>query len=220
MAIVIAVTGRKGGIGKSTITGNLAGELIEAGFNVRVLDTDPQQSLTNWGKLGDGVLSLISEAVETEHPQVFSRAVELAKEKADIVLIDTPPGFADPALLASLMADVVLLPSGPSPLDIMAAKDALELVQEAQKSRPDLRIRFIPSKLIARAGLSNDLPQALKDLGAPVLPGIHQRTVVAEAALSGLTVIEYAKSSPARAEFKALSDALIKELKPKKSKKR
>ena len=124
MATVIAVTGRKGGIGKSTITGNLAGELVALGFNVRVLDTDPQQSLLGWANLGDGLLKRITSAVETEHPEHFKQAVEAAKKQADIVLIDTPPAFADPALLASLLADIVLLPAGPSPLDIMAARDA------------------------------------------------------------------------------------------------
>lgn len=211
MATVIAVTGRKGGIGKSTITGNLAGELVALGFNVRVLDTDPQQSLLGWANLGDGLLKRITSAVETEHPEHFKQAVEAAKKQADIVLIDTPPAFADPALLASLLADIVLLPAGPSPLDIMAARDALELVKEAKAQRGNGKpfIRFVPSKTISRAGLSQDLPQTLAGLGAPVLPGLAQRTVVAEAALTGLTVSEYAKNCPARFEFQALAAALL-----------
>jgi chromosome partitioning protein len=210
MAKVVAVTGRKGGIGKSTITGNLAGELTALGYSVRVLDTDPQQSLLGWANLGDGLLKRITTAVETDHPEKFKQAVEAAKKVADIVLIDTPPAFADPALLAALLSDVVLLPAGPSPLDIMAARDALELVREAQAQRGGAKpvIRFVPSKTIPRAGLSNDLPQTLAGLGEPVLPGLAQRTVVAEAALSGLTVLEYAKNSPARAEFETLTKAL------------
>ena len=42
---IIAITGRKGGIGKSTITANLAAELVALGRSVAVLDTDPQKSL-------------------------------------------------------------------------------------------------------------------------------------------------------------------------------
>jgi chromosome partitioning protein len=209
---VIAVTGRKGGIGKSTITGNLAGEFSAMGKRVRVLDTDPQQSLCSWANLGNGLLRQITRAVETDHPERFKQAVEQAKGAADIVLIDTPPAFADPALLAALLADIVLLPAGPSPLDIMAARDALELVKEARQQRGGEKplIRFVPSKAISRAAMSHDLPQTLETLGAPVLPGITQRTVVAEAALTGLTVSEFPRSNLARGEFRHLAEAVLK----------
>ena len=54
---IIAVIQQKGGVGKSTITANLAGELIEKKLIVRVLDLDPQQSLVSWARMGGGVLS-------------------------------------------------------------------------------------------------------------------------------------------------------------------
>ena len=49
---IIAVIQQKGGVGKSTITANLAGELASSGRSVRVLDLDPQLSLANWSRLG------------------------------------------------------------------------------------------------------------------------------------------------------------------------
>jgi chromosome partitioning protein len=199
---IIAVTGRKGGIGKSTITANLAAELAGLfGYSVAVLDTDPQRSLKAWAGLGEGLLAKVVEPVEATRPDAFRRTVEKAVQRADLVLIDTPPGFADPALLAA---------AGPSPLDIMAAKDALELAREARMKRSSQHpvIRFVPSKVVARTGLSRDLAASLEGLGEPVLPPIGQRTVVAEAALSGLTVREYAKGSPAQQEFEALARAV------------
>lgn len=207
---IIAVTGRKGGIGKSTLTGNLAAELVELGYTVRVLDTDPQRSLVTWASLGEGLLAQISEAVDTAHPELFKAAVQRAAKAAQLVFIDTPPAFADPALLASLLADIVLLPAGPSALDILAARDSLDLVREAKKQRGGRKplIRFVPSRLISRAGISHDLPDSLTALGEPVLPGVTQRTAVAEAAIEGLTVAEYARSSPAREEFRTLAQAL------------
>ena len=45
---VIAVIQQKGGVGKSTITANVAGELVRKGRTVKVLDLDPQQSLVIW----------------------------------------------------------------------------------------------------------------------------------------------------------------------------
>ena len=210
MGIVIAVTGRKGGIGKSTIIGNLAGEFAAVGWTVAVLDTDPQQSLCQWAKLGEGLLSRVTLPVATDDPGRFQQAIVAAKATAQLVLVDTPPAFTNPALLAALLADMVLLPAGPSPLYITPAKESLELVKEAQTQRggPLPLLRFVPSKMISRARLSHELPNSLLTLGAPVLPGITQRTVIAEAALVGLTVAEYAKSSPARTEFRALAKVL------------
>ena len=211
MGIVIAVTGRKGGIGKTTITGNLAGEFAAVGWSVAVLDADPQQSLYHWGKLGQGILSRVTVPVATDDPGQFQQAIVAARATAQLVLIDTPPAFTDPSLLAALLADMVLLPAGPSPLDIAPAKESLELVKEAQIQRGGQlpQVRFVPSKLISRTLFSRDLPQTLSDLGAPVLPGITQRVVVAEAALVGLTVAEYVKkSNPARTEFLALAKVL------------
>ena len=49
---VIAIIQQKGGVGKSTITANLAGELVEKRLIVRVLDLDPQQSLAAWARMG------------------------------------------------------------------------------------------------------------------------------------------------------------------------
>jgi chromosome partitioning protein len=210
---VIAVTARKGGVGKSTITGNLAAELYELGYSIHVLDADPQQSLCKWARLGESFLSVVSEPADTTHPQRFRDLVAASQSKAQVVLIDCPPAYADAALLAALVADIVLIPCGPSPLDIMEAKDTLELMNEARKTRGGKKplIRFVPSKMISRAGLSNDLPKALADLGEKVLPGLTQRTVIAEATIEGKTIPEYAPRSPAQVELLALANA-VKEL--------
>lgn len=48
---VIAVIQQKGGVVKSTITANLAGELVEKKLIVRVLDLDPQESLAAWARM-------------------------------------------------------------------------------------------------------------------------------------------------------------------------
>jgi chromosome partitioning protein len=206
---VIAITGRKGGIGKSTLVANIGAEMAGLGRSVALLDTDPQQSLIAWARLGDGFLSKHVKAVDASRPEGFRLAVR-DLSATDRVLIDTPPGFADPALLASLVADLVLLPAGPSPLDIMAAKDALALALEARKERGDNKpeVRFVPSKVQPWTNLGRDLPESLRELGEKTLPAIAQRVVVAEATLSGLTVSEYSPQSSAHEEFRALAKAI------------
>jgi chromosome partitioning protein len=207
---VIAVTGRKGGVGKTTLTGNLAVELLALGRSILVLDADPQQSLVSWAGLGDGVLRDVVRPIEVSQPAEFRRAVAKAAKQVDRVIIDTPPGFADPALLAALVSDLVLLPAGPSPLDLMAVRDAMEVARQARKERGGERplIRFVPSKVTSRTRMSADLSGTLADMGEAVLPAIGLRTVVAEATLAGLSVREFAKSSAATDEFEALAAAI------------
>lgn len=211
---IIAVTGRKGGIGKSTITANLAAEMVAMGRSVVVLDADPQGSLVAWAGLGEGILATLVRAVDAGHPVQFRKAVQAASQEAERVLIDTPPGFTDPALLAGLLADLVLLPAGPSSLDIMAARDAIELARQARKERGDGKpvLRLVPSKVV-NTRLGHELEGSLRELGEQVLPPIGQRAAVAEAALTGLTVREFARTSRSAEEFEALAKAVEKVLK-------
>ena len=206
---VIAIAGRKGGVGKSTIAGNLAAEFAAMKRSVRVLDADPQHSLVAWAAQGDGMLARAVEKVEGGAGTLRARARQAEKD-ADIVLIDTPPGAPDIAYEAALAADLMLLPCGPSPLDLFALKEALSLTLKARAARRSKkpRIRFVPSKVLMSTNLGRGLASSLKDMGRKVLPPIGQRIVVAEAVSSGLTVAEYAPNSPAHEEFRELAQAV------------
>src|SRR5580704_1158405 len=117
MAVVV-IAGRKGGVGKSTIAGNLAAEFAAMGKTVAALDADPQHSLAAWAEQGEGVLSQCVEKVNRSSPDELRAKLRTAQSKSDIVLVDTPPGSPEIAYQAMLLADLVLLPCGPSPLDL------------------------------------------------------------------------------------------------------
>jgi chromosome partitioning protein len=117
MAVVV-IAGRKGGIGKSTIAGNLAAEFAALGRSVAALDADPQHSLAAWAEQGEGMLSKCVEKVNRGTAAELRGKMLAAQKTADIVLVDTPPGMQDVAYQAMLLADLVLLPCGPSPLDL------------------------------------------------------------------------------------------------------
>jgi chromosome partitioning protein len=209
---IVAVLGRKGGIGKSTIVGNLAAEFAAMGRTVAVLDADPQHSLKVWGSQGRGVLSRCVEHVKADGVDGLAAKARRTEKSADIVLIDTPPGMPDIGYQAALVADLVLLPCGPSPLDLMPLKGVLAQVLSARAERRSKRprIRFVPSKVLMNTNLGRSLSSSLEDLGKKVLPPIGQRIVVAEAVADGLTVCEYAPASASHAEFEALAKAVEK----------
>ena len=205
---VIAVAGRKGGIGKSTIAGNLVGQFVTQGRTVIALDADPQHSLAEWAAQGEGLLSQCVRKVESD----LRAAVKAASHDADVIVIDTPPGMPEVTFEAALAADVMLLPCGPSPLDIMALKPALTLALKARAQRRSKkpRIRFVPSRVLMNTNLGRNLSDALEKLGKKVLPGIGQRIVLAEAVEYGLTIVEHAPTSAAAEEFRALAKAIKK----------
>jgi len=212
---IIAVAGRKGGIGKSTITGNLAGEFAAMGRTVVVLDADPQHSMAAWAAQGDGLLSTCVEKVEDGNAAELRSKTRAFEKHADIVLIDTPPGMPDTTYQAALLADLMLLPCGPSPLDLYALKDALavSLKARAQRRSKKPRIRMVPSRVLMNTNLGKGLSSSLEAMGKKVLPAIGQRVVIAEAVAAGLTVCEYAPGSAAQAEFHKLAKAVDKLLK-------
>jgi len=211
---IIAIAGRKGGVGKSTIAGNLAAEFAAMKHTVRLLDADPQHSLVAWAEQGDGMLARSVERIDAAAGTLRSRA-RLVEKSVDIVLIDTPPGAPEITYEAAMAADLMLLPCGPSPLDLFALKEALSLGLKARAERRSKkpRIRFVPSKVLMNTTLGRNLASSLEGMGKKVLPPIGQRIVVAEAVAQGLTVAEYAPNSPAHDEFRELARAIDKVLK-------
>jgi chromosome partitioning protein len=209
---VIVVAGRKGGIGKSTIAGNLAAELEALGRSVALLDADPQHSLAAWAEQGEGILSKCVEKLTAGTAEELRTRTKAAAKAVDIALVDTPPGLPDIAYQAMLLADLVLLPCGPSPLDLFPMKEAMALALKARAHRRSKlpRIRLVPSKVLRSTNLGRGLTSSLEKMGKKVLPEIGQRVAVAEAVTSGLTVREFAPGSPAQLEFAALAKAVDK----------
>jgi chromosome partitioning protein len=208
---IVAVAGRKGGVGKSTIAGNLAGEFLRMRKSVILIDADPQHSLVEWAAQGDGLLSKCVEKFQGK-PTALAAGVRAAEKHVDLVIIDTPPGLPDIAYQAALVADLVLLPCGPSRLDILALKEALAtaLAARAERRSKRPRIRLVPSKVNLTTRLGRTLTSALEEMGKKVLPPICQRVIVAEAVDFGLTIPEFAPGSPAHEEFRALAKAIHK----------
>lgn len=210
MAVVV-VAGRKGGIGKSTIAGNLTAEFFAMGHTVAALDADPQHSLAAWAKQGEGLLSRCVEKVTGGAEELRVR-IRVARGEVDMVVVDTPPGMMEVAYQAMLLADLVLLPCGPSPLDLFPLKEALNLALKARAGRRSKkpRIRFVPSKVLRSTTLGRELASSLEEMGKKVLPAVGQRVAIAEAVVDGLTMREFAPGSPAQLEFEELAKAVDK----------
>lgn len=122
MAKIILTTHQKGGVGKSTITYNLA-ENLKSSAEVCIVDMDLQGSLLH--------LSELSKV------PIFS-GTELSKiinSDYDFILIDTPPYLNDSITELCQIADVIIIPTKAGILDLLAIKSTIDIVKEAKAEK-------------------------------------------------------------------------------------
>ena len=118
--VTIALLKRKGGSGATIAAGSLAVALAELGHRVAALDLDPQGSLALWARSGPGKLAGIVTSIEVQ--EVAELRVAVAATGADRVILDSPPGFDRPSLVAALVADLAIVPVAPASFDVAAAQ--------------------------------------------------------------------------------------------------
>lgn len=206
---VIAVLNQKGGSGKTTIATHLARALQLAGADVLLVDSDPQGSARDWAAVReDNPLAVVG----IDRPTIDRDLKQIARK--DFVVIDGAPQAADLAVSAIKAADFVLIPVQPSPYDIWAAADLVDLVkQRIEVTDGRLQAAFVVSRAIKGTRIGAEVTDALAGYGLPVLKSrITQRVSYPGTAAAGLTVIESEPDGDAAAEIHALADEIKQKL--------
>lgn len=209
MTKTIAILNTKGGVGKTTLTSNLGEALKRDGFSVLLVDSDPQGSLRDWNEASDGeVLPVIGLDRET-----LAKDLDAVKKQYDFVLIDGAPQSGKLAAAGIKAADMVLIPVTPSPYDVWASSDLVEVLQARQQVTDGIPIaRFIISRARKNTRLSGDLSEALSDYEVPTLNACTtHREAYAQTAADGLTVF-HGHMRPAIEEIEAIKNEIIEEL--------
>ena len=208
---VLAVLNQKGGSGKTTIATHLARALQLDGASVVLVDSDPQGSARDWAaaRVTEQPLSVIG----IDRPTIERDLKSLAA--TDYVVIDGAPQAADLAVSAIKSASFVLIPVQPSPYDIWAASDLVDLVkQRIEITDGKLKAAFVVSRAIAGTKLGQEVADALAGYGLPVLTSrIMQRVAYPSTAATGQTVFDTDPSGEAAADFVILKNELTQLLK-------
>ena len=205
--MIIGLLNQKGGVGKTTISVNLAAAIARKGQRVLLVDADPQGSALAWSSLREGAPSfpVIGMAKSSLH-----RELPAVAEPYDTVVIDGAPRVNEIARAAILASDLVLIPVQPSPYDVWASAETVRLIREARQYRPGLKAAFFVNRRVANTAIGRDVGQALAGFDDVALldVAIGQRVAFAEAAAKGSTVIEAAPHSAAAREILQLVNRL------------
>src|SRR6185312_3740360 len=143
---------------------------LERESRVLLVDADPQGTVRTWGEVA-------SERKRAAAPTVIAMGASMHKagqlrEVAagyDLTLIDCPPRHGDVQRSALMIADVAVLPCGPSAADAWALSSSLEVLAEARSMREELLACVLITRKQGRTALGKGARKVLESTGLPVL---------------------------------------------------
>lgn len=212
--MIVAFAGQKGGSGKTSTALAVASEWQRRGREVLVVDTDPQGSARTWG------------SVAGEHgvkaPTVIAMGAGLHQEgqlpklarNFDVVVVDCPPRHDELQRSVFVVADMVVLPCGPSAVDVWALTESIDLVKKAQSLRPELLGFVLITRKAPRTVIGEGARTALGECGLPVFKTeLGYRITYQEAPAAGMGPTTYDAKGAAAKEVRALVAEIERELK-------
>lgn len=179
----IVFASQKGGAGKTTLAAHLAVAAEKAGDGPCVLiDTDPQASLAAWW---NGRTDETPKFAPTSLKELAEKLQLLDGAGFTYAFIDTPPAITESIRAVVTLADLVLIPTRPSPHDLRAVGRTVELATET--SRP---FAFAVTQAKPNSRLTVQAMAALSEHGVVAPAIVHDRVDFAASMIDGRTVLE------------------------------
>jgi len=189
---IVVVANPKGGVGKSTLSTNIAGYYASRGHAVMLGDVDRQQSSRLWLGLRPPAARPISSW------EINADAIAKPPKGTTHVVLDTPAGLHGKALNDVVkIADRIVVPLQPSVFDIFATRAFLdELIQSKHAGKA--KIALVGMRVDARTIASDHLHEFVEMVGAPVLGYLRDTQNYVHLAARGLTLFDVTPSRVAK----------------------
>ena len=180
---VLALASQKGGSGKTTLSGHLAVQAQRAGAGpVVLIDIDPQGSLADWWNEREAEMPAFAQTTVAR----LVTDLEMLRQKGfKLAVIDTPPAITVAIQSVLSVAELVVIPTRPSPHDLRAAGATVELCERAGKP-----LIFVVNAATPRAKITYEAAVALSQHGTVAPVTLHHRTDFAASMIDGRTVME------------------------------
>lgn len=207
---VFTVAQHKGGAGKTTLSAQLAASFDQNGGKVLIIDVDPQGSLSEWHKMRCQTLGRKNKITlfQTQGWKMMRELPRIQRE-FDYVIIDTPPHAESEASIAIRMADLVLMPMQPSPLDVWACAPTIKIIVSEKKP-----LMLVMNRVPAKSKLNDTIQDKLGGMNIQIArTSLGNRVAFASSIMQGLGVGEYDPRGMASAEMMEL----LKEIKKHKA---
>ena len=182
-AQVVVFASQKGGSGKTTVSAHVAVEAERAGAGpVALIDTDPQGSMAKWWNARASETPAFAQ-ISVPNLARDIKALEDAGYK--LIIIDTPPAVTSTIAEVITHADLVVLPTRPSPHDLRAVGPTVDIIQMQHKP-----LVFVINSATARARITGETAVALSQHGMVAPVTLHHRVDFAASMIDGRTVGE------------------------------
>ena len=180
---VLAMASQKGGSGKTTLSGHLAVQAQLAGHGpVVLIAIDPQGSLSDWWNERSTDLPAFAQ---TTVARLAADLEVLRQQGFRTAVIDTPPAITMAIQSVIQVAELIVIPTRPSPHDLRAVGATVDLCDRAGKP-----LIFVVNGATPKARITSEAAVALSQHGTVAPITIHHRTDFASSMIDGRTVME------------------------------
>jgi chromosome partitioning protein len=194
---VLAMASQKGGSGKTTLSGHLAVQAQRAGAGpVVLIDIDPQGSLSDWWNEREAEFPAFAQ---TTVARLAADLDVLRQQGFRLAVIDTPPAITMAIQSVIQVAELIVIPTRPSPHDLRAVGATVDLCDRAGKP-----LIFVVNAATPKAKITSEAAVALSQHGTVAPVTIHHRTDFAASMIDGRTVMEVDPKGRSAAEIESL----------------
>lgn len=194
---VVVFASQKGGSGKTTLSGHIAVEAERTGDGpVALIDTDPQGSLAKWWNARAASTPAFAHTKLEELDQCLDHLKQLGFK---LIVVDTPPAVTQTIAHVVARADMVVVPTRPSPHDLRAVGPTADIAESLKKP-----LIFVVNSATARARITSETAVALSQHGMVAPVTLHHRVDYAASMIDGRTVGDIRPDSKSAKEIAGL----------------